>query len=911
MAASTWNVTNETDVLKAAQTFHLPRQLKYKKTHHAKKSLPFESIDLSLYTNEKGENPHNLVAFRVDRHRLCPWAYALLKYHVLTKNSDKAEVSLTTEQGNPTYPDSEDFFQLQVELSNVTITLFFVNGVITIQGEQYEKWSTTAFNDILDIVNSKTTTIKQMRLQLSKTAGSEPNKDGEETVNSVHPINSSSKETDLTSSPTRPSSPAAGKDNASLDSSMMRNPDISSPDPKDSTTASQERQLTPKPSPKEKFLSQAANVKDKSNNAFFQMESAMTKLIDVINKLESDASRFQNEMKSDISGIKQQLGVVISEQAEIKAMVESSDKCCKSNKTVLEKSDKAIQKLQSDLSACSNKVATAATTSETSSTTLGKLQGDMNACINKVNTVQTNILDLTQTTNALKTDIAAINLGPGARPKMPQATHQNAAQIGVTRSPADRQPPEIKSEVDTFIFTDSIARQLNPSMFKQHKCQTAAYGGLDNKELISILNQIPPCSHIKSAVIHSGYKDSKAGPTINSQREVRDIISSAKAAFPEATIFVADVLPRKKNLNRSNIDDYNRSIEKACTESNAIFISLISCVTANDGRKVSDKMFEDSIHLNSMGAKAMADLIGTFLPVNTSPPQTSSVNTDADKETPTSPKDNESIQSLDNDDFEDDTDEDINEDMEAYESYETPQIKTFPVFQTGANKFQAHVAKVHSQSDVRKVMCTINSKAFDATTNTVAYRFVEGKKRVQEVIDDGEKGAGSVMLDALNDFRVPNTIVIISRYYGGKLGDGRFKIYYDLTATGVGHDPRVERPTPNKYPRSDKSPPLSSTYTQKYSPLQWQQQSHTQIPAYAQNNYVPMSQQQFTMKQPYYMQQQQFPNSMSTARQYHYNNPGNQGQYTYRDAAYNNNVHNNGNRRYTYYDGKRVTVQYT
>ncbi len=904
MAASTmWNVTNETDVLKAAQTFHLPRQLKYKKTHHAKKSLPFESIDLSLYANEKGENPHNLVAFRVDRHRLCPWAYALLKYHVLMTNSDKAEVSLTTEQGNPTYPESEDLFQLQVELSNVTITLFFVNGVITIQGEQYEKWSITAFNDILDIVNSKATTIKQMRSQCRNTAGSESTEKGEQSVIPTHPSDSSSNEPDVTSSQTRPSSPSAGKDNASLDTSMDRNSNISSPDPKDSISASLDRQQAPKASPKEKFLSQAASVKDKSNNAFFQMESAMTKLIDVINKLESDTSRFHNEMKSDISGIKQQLSVVITEQSEIKAMVQSSDKCCKSNKTVIEKSDKAIQKLQSDLDACSGKVATAATNSESSNTALGKLQGDINACINKVNTVQTNILDLTQTTNALKTDVAAVNLGPGARLKMPQATHQNTAQNGDTRNTADRHPPEIKSEVDTFIFTDSIARQMNPSMFKQHKCQTAAYGGLDNKELVSILNQIPPCSHIKSAVIHSGYKDSKAGPTINSQREVKEIISSAKAAFPEATIFVADILPRKKNLNRSNIDDYNRSIQKACSESNAIFISLIPCVTVNDGRKVSDNMFEDSIHLNLFGAKAMAGLIETFLPVNTNPTQTASANIASDNEIP---KDNDSVPDSNDDNFEDDIDEEIDEDMEAYQGYETPEIKTFPVFQTGANRFQAHVAKVHNQSDVRKVMCTVNSKAFDATTNTVAYRFVEGKKRVQEVIDDG-----SVMLYALNDFRIPNTIVIISRYYGGKLGDGRFKIYYDLTALGVGHDPRTERPTPNKYPRSDKSPPLDPTYGQKYSPPQWQHQSHMQMPAYAQNNYVPRSQQYSTMKQPYYMQQQQFPNNMSTARQHPYNNSGNQGQYTYRDAAYNNNVHNNGNRRYTYYDGKRVTVQYT
>ncbi len=633
------------------------------------------------------------------------------------------------------------------------------------------------------------------------------------------------------------------------------------------------------------------------------MESAITKLIDSVSTMETTSRTFQVEMKSEITSIKQKLDVVISDQNDLKALVENSSRCCQSTKSVVEKNDKALQKIQTDLTECSNKIATAAANPGTGGNALGKLQAD-------VNTVNTNILELTQTANSLKTDIASVKLGPGAKPKKPQGAEgeEPAAENKIT----DRSPPIMKADIDTFIITDSISRQLKPEMFTQHKCQIAAYGGLDNRELKTILEQIPPCDHVQSAVLHSGYKDSKFGPTVTSQREVVEIIATMKTAFPKATIFVGSTLPRKKNLNRTNIDDYNRTLDKACTEANALYISLTPCVTSNDGKKVTDAMFEDSIHLGIAGAKAMAGLITTFLPVSPYPPSSFAkpLNTETNHKEADNEDDDEDDEDIRSQLGEDDEDKEAMN--EAYDNYQTPEIKTFPFFKAGANKFQAHVAKVHSQADVRKVICTVNSRAFDATTNTVAYRFAEGKKKTQEVIDDGEKDAGQVMLDALNDYRVPNTIVIISRYYGGKLGDPRFKIYYDLTVAAIGQDPRQERPPPNKYPRSEKSPPLDHQQPQNFHfSAQWRQQKpqkHSQ-PMSSFHPKQSVYQEYYPGKQPYFIHQ---PYQMQQPHPMQQSYPILQPPQFYNQGQYSKPAQNsqNRNRRYTYFDGQRVTVQY-
>ncbi len=412
-----------------------------------------------------------------------------------------------------------------------------------------------------------------------------------------------------------------------------------------------------------------------------------------------------------------------------------------------------------------------------------------------------------------------------------------------------------------------------------HKCQTASYGGLTNREFQVIVEKIDPAPHIKNVMVHIGYKDSKYGPSLSTGKEIQDIVQRGKHAFPNATIFVGGVIPRKKNLNRTNIDDYNKAVENACLDVNAIFIPLVPCVTSAFGKKVIDRLYEDNLHLNTEGASALAKQLSQYLPVTRQmrDESTSGRQTDVDED-----EDEDEEEVIPND-----------EDGSNPEMQDGPSIRTLPPFETGGNTFVTHVAKVSSRNDVRKVMTHVSTKYSDATTNSVAYRFIKEsngrRKPVQEVIDDGEEGAGAVMMDALNDYRVPGTIVIVSRYYGGKLGPRRFKVYYELTAMATGNDPRNNRPTPNKYPRSDKSPPLKSA-------------TGTGFPMYSQPQGYSASYQpsyQNWQSQPMYGQQRKW------------NNYGNQNGFSYRDMAANNVTQNSQFRgqRYTYFDGNRVNVQ--
>lgn len=93
--------------------------------------------------------------------------------------------------------------------------------------------------------------------------------------------------------------------------------------------------------------------------------------------------------------------------------------------------------------------------------------------------------------------------------------------------------------------------------------------------------------------------------------------------------------------------------------------------------------------------------------------------------------------------------------------------------------FQAHVANVTSMCQVQTVRNAIlhNKKVANATHNILAYRFRNNLGvLIQDCDDDGETAAGSRLLHLLNILNVDNTLVIVSRWYGGiHLGPDRFK----------------------------------------------------------------------------------------------------------------------------------------
>lgn len=98
--------------------------------------------------------------------------------------------------------------------------------------------------------------------------------------------------------------------------------------------------------------------------------------------------------------------------------------------------------------------------------------------------------------------------------------------------------------------------------------------------------------------------------------------------------------------------------------------------------------------------------------------------------------------------------------------------------------FQAHVAEIETLEDIESVLNQLKreKKIEDATHNMVAWRV--GEREGED--DDGEKGAGKVMLFVLKQMKVMGMIVVVSRWYGGiKLGPSRFRIIKQITRDAI------------------------------------------------------------------------------------------------------------------------------
>lgn len=101
--------------------------------------------------------------------------------------------------------------------------------------------------------------------------------------------------------------------------------------------------------------------------------------------------------------------------------------------------------------------------------------------------------------------------------------------------------------------------------------------------------------------------------------------------------------------------------------------------------------------------------------------------------------------------------------------------------------FQAHAANVHSMNDIPNLLSLLSEgrKGASATHLTWACRFTDGHTNMttrEEMDDDGEKGAGKIVLSVIRSCDVNNIAVVVSRWFGGvKLGPVRFKHIANVT----------------------------------------------------------------------------------------------------------------------------------
>lgn len=119
------------------------------------------------------------------------------------------------------------------------------------------------------------------------------------------------------------------------------------------------------------------------------------------------------------------------------------------------------------------------------------------------------------------------------------------------------------------------------------------------------------------------------------------------------------------------------------------------------------------------------------------------------------------------------------------ESYRTLASEATANYEIQKSKFIAYVAPVETEEAAREFVTAIKKKHFDARHNCSAWILGADGNR-QKSNDDGEPGgtAGNPILEAIKQHGLTNTVVVVTRYFGGiKLGAGGLIRAYNHTAS--------------------------------------------------------------------------------------------------------------------------------
>jgi len=112
------------------------------------------------------------------------------------------------------------------------------------------------------------------------------------------------------------------------------------------------------------------------------------------------------------------------------------------------------------------------------------------------------------------------------------------------------------------------------------------------------------------------------------------------------------------------------------------------------------------------------------------------------------------------------------------------------------SRFIAYVTRATTEEEAQAFILTIKKKHWDATHNCSAYMIGE-HDQIQKANDDGEPSgtAGVPMLEVLKKKGLKDTVVVVTRYFGGiKLGGGGLiRAYGKATSEGLNATGIVKR----------------------------------------------------------------------------------------------------------------------
>ncbi|WP_307290735.1 YigZ family protein [Bacillus sp. SORGH_AS_0510] len=125
-------------------------------------------------------------------------------------------------------------------------------------------------------------------------------------------------------------------------------------------------------------------------------------------------------------------------------------------------------------------------------------------------------------------------------------------------------------------------------------------------------------------------------------------------------------------------------------------------------------------------------------------------------------------------------------------------VKTFGEHEINIQKsrFIAHIKRAETEMDAQEFIQAIKKEHWNATHNCSAYLIGE-HDQIQKANDDGEPSgtAGVPILEVLKKRKLKDTVVVITRYFGGiKLGaGGLIRAYGKATSEGLDAVGIVER----------------------------------------------------------------------------------------------------------------------
>lgn len=112
------------------------------------------------------------------------------------------------------------------------------------------------------------------------------------------------------------------------------------------------------------------------------------------------------------------------------------------------------------------------------------------------------------------------------------------------------------------------------------------------------------------------------------------------------------------------------------------------------------------------------------------------------------------------------------------------------------SRFIAHVSRAETEEEALEFIQSIKKKHWNATHNCSAYLIGENDQ-IQKANDDGEPSgtAGIPILEVLKKKHLKDTVVVVTRYFGGiKLGaGGLIRAYGKATSEGINATGIVER----------------------------------------------------------------------------------------------------------------------